>query len=104
MNDVLTDKTAVFGYFEEVEIGFTVGDCKRMPDGIKVSNIRNTDDKNNKALPPTISLSDGRLDINPTIRRNIRAYFSIQQTNAPLKKTSKKPEKQNIRRGICASH
>lgn len=104
MNDVLTDKTAVFGYFEGVEIGFTVGDCKRMPDGIKVSNIRNADEKNNKTIPPTISLSDGRLDIDLTTRRNIRTYFNVQQLNAPLKKTSKKPEKQNIRRGAFASH
>ena len=75
MGNVLTANTTVLGFFEEVEIAFSVGDCVRTDSCIKVHNIRKIDDEHISEIPTTLCLYDKRLTVQSISKKSIRNYF-----------------------------
>jgi len=124
---VLTADTMVFGYFKEIEISFTIGDCSinRADNGVNkkknhnnqigarrhyifANNIRKIDDRPG-GIPAKLSLCDGRLTGLSVSKEKICNYFRTPRDNSDsniIPKSQKKKEKkrQVIRRNSRVYH
>ena len=96
-------KTVILGFFQGIDIVFTVGDCKRVNQCIKVHNIHSINDPNAK-FPDIISLSDSRLTLQEFNKKDICAYFNMGSDTKipPQKKKNFEKGKINIKRGTFA--
>ena len=99
ISSVLNASTVVLGYFEGAEICFTIGDCQRVMDCIKVHNIKNIDEEEHqKEVPTTLCVADARLTLTSHTKSQIFSYFNAPVAPAPKARMAKKPKKEEIRK------
>jgi RNase H-fold protein (predicted Holliday junction resolvase) len=75
--------TLVFGFFDGVEVSFTVSNCERKNGNIKVNNIKNIDDDKSNRIPKTVNLADKRLKTS-IAKPVIRQYFNFRNNHRAL--------------------
>ena len=111
-SNLINEKTAVNGLFGNVEVIFTLADCKRVPDCIKVnikvrtennpadiciSNAQKIDEDHLGEVPKTLCLSDSRLVLTDVSKGQIRNYFNVDTpTQKPVTKKVTKINNSNV--------
>jgi hypothetical protein len=103
VSNVLTSETAITGYFTNIEISFAIGDCVRTQNCIKINNVKKIGETHQGFVPQTITLSDGRLNIDSDSRNNIRTYFSTLPESQATPPSRKHTKDINTRRGNFAA-
>lgn len=92
----ISAETAVIGIFEDVEIIFSIADCKRVEDCIKVHNVKKIDEEHPAPVPAVLCLTDKRLVLNSVTKEQIRAYFIIsQQTDHKISSVAEQKKQKN---------
>jgi|GEM_PF-3853712 len=105
----LRESTVVLGLFDQAEISFKIGDCRRMPGGcIKIFNVKSIDEEHPIPVPTTMNIMDKRLRLQDISKKDVRNYFSYtkerREEQIPARKKKKKYH--NLKRGtykICSN-
>lgn len=103
MINVLDPNTAVTGFFEGIEIAFTIGDCFRSQKCIKL-HVKKIDEGCPGNVPSTLTLTDRRLVLESLPKEDIINLFCVRPDNITTQPSRKLQRQGNLKRGAYLGH